>query len=86
MYNMSVGNGSGEGLDEKLVQYNVDRTDYLMYELALSVVDAPNSNGKYGTYTNSEKEEAINQLNLSSDVATQLWYLAGGTDKNNPYK
>lgn len=38
---------------------NLTQTEYILYKLALDVVDKPNSNGKYGTYTDAEKEKAV---------------------------
>lgn len=38
---------------------NLTATQYVLYKLALDIVDEPNKDGKYGTYTDKEKAAAV---------------------------
>ena len=49
-----------EYADQK--KYGLDDTGYIIYKMALDVVDQPNKNGNYGTYTNAEKDEAASMV------------------------
>lgn len=55
-------------------KYGIDETDYLLYQLALSVVDKPSENGKYGSYTVAERADAITDTGLSDKEMAYLWY------------
>lgn len=67
--------------------YGLSDTDYILYELALSMVDEPNKNGKLGgNPTNAEIEAAIELLELGDDASSYLWEAAGKSAKNNPWK
>lgn len=57
--------------------YGLDKGEYLLYKLALEMVDQPSENGKYGSYTNAEKAKAFFYAGLSSSEIAYLW----GTDE-----
>jgi len=38
---------------------NLNATEYVLYQLALDIVDQPNNKGNYGTYTDAEKAAAV---------------------------
>lgn len=40
-------------------EYGLTKTEYVLYQLALDIVDEPNKDGKYGTYTDKEKAAAV---------------------------
>lgn len=89
IYNITVGNSSGEKLREKIdggAAFGIDEADYILYRLALHMVDQPTESGKLGTYTNEEVEAAINMLSGLSDKARgYLWEAQGKSEKSNPY-
>lgn len=89
LYNMTVGNSAGAKLWEKIdggAAYGIDETDYLLYQLALSMVDQPTESGKLGTYTNEEVEAAIRMLTGVSDAGrSYLWTAQGKSEKSNPW-
>ena len=41
---------------------NLTATEYVLYKLAIKLVDEPNSKGDYGTYTKEETEKAIEMV------------------------
>lgn len=54
LYDLTVANSSGLKLQEKIdggAAYGIDEADYLLYRLALHVVDQPSESGKLGNYT-----------------------------------
>jgi hypothetical protein len=82
VYNLTVGNGDGEALREKIndaKKFGLSETEYLLWELALEVCDQPNKNGELGgTPTNEEKANAIEAIGgLSDGEIAFLW----NTDK-----
>ena len=89
IYNIIAGNSSGEKLREKIdggAAFGIDEADYILYRLALHMVDQPTESGKLGTYTNEEVEAAINMLSGLSDKARgYLWEAQGKSEKSNPY-
>lgn len=90
LYNLIVGNGAGDKLQEKIdagAAYGIDEADYILYRLALRIADQPNDSGKLGTYTNEEMEAALAMLTGLSDAAkSYLWEAQGKSEKSNPYK
>lgn len=90
LYDLTVGNSSGGKLQEKIdggAAYGIDETDYLLYKLALQVVDQPTESGKFGSYTNDEIQDAIDMLTgLSDDAKAYLWEAQGKSEKSNPYR
>ncbi|MGM9602384.1 MAG: hypothetical protein ACI3W5_12500, partial [Faecousia sp.] len=91
LYDLTVANSSGLKLQEKIdggAAYGIDEADYLLYRLALRVVDQPNKNGEYGgTPTNDETEAAIDMLaGLDDEARAYLWEAAGKSENSNPYK
>lgn len=89
LYDLAVGNGTGAKLQEKIdagAAYGIDEADYLLFRLALSVVDQPTESGKMGSYTNDEVEAAIEMLSgLSNEARSYLWSSQGKSDKSNPW-
>lgn len=89
LYDIAVGNKAGEKLRETIDDgsaYGIDDADYLLFRLALSVVDQPTQSGKMGSYTNEEVEEAIGMLaGLSDDAKSFLWTSQGKSEKSNPW-
>lgn len=89
LYDIAVGNKAGEKLRETIDDgsaYGIDDADYLLFRLALSVVDQPTQSGKMGSYTNEEVEEAIGMLTgLSGEAKSFLWTSQGKSDKSNPW-
>lgn len=72
--------------NEKDAYYGIDDADYLLFRLALSVVDQPTQSGKMGSYTNEEVEEAIGMLDgLSDDAKSFFWTSQGKSEKSNPW-
>ena len=63
----------------------LDQTEYILYTIALSMADKPNSDGKLKTYTNAEVEEAIKNVSgLTSRERDYLWEAAGKSSKSTP--
>ena len=89
LYDLAVLNKAGEKLQEKIdggAAFGLNEADYLLYQLALSMVDRPTESGKTGTYTNDEVEEAIRMLTgLSDDARGYLWEAQGKSEKSNPW-
>ena len=78
LYDLTVGNGSGEDLQEKIdagSAYGIDEAEYLLYRMALDMADTPNKNGKLGgTPTNAEKADAISMMGkMSNSELAYLW-------------
>ena len=90
LYNLTVANSSGIKLQEKIdggAAYGIDEADYLLYRLALHVVDQPTESGNLGSYTGDEVEAAIDMLTgLDDEARAYLWEAAGKSEKSNPYK
>lgn len=90
LYNLTVANSSGIKLQEKIdggAAYGIDEADYLLYRLALHVVDQPTEGGNLGSYTGDEVEAAIDMLTgLDDEARAYLWEAAGKSEKSNPYK
>ena len=90
LYNLTVANSSGLKLQEKIdggAAYGIDEADYLLYRLALHVVDQPTESGNLGSYTGDEVEAAIDMLTgLDDEARAYLWEAAGKSEKSNPYK
>ena len=75
LYDLVTGNKSGAGMEEDIsdgAKYGIDDTDYLLYKMAMEMFDTPNEKGKYGTYTNAEKAEAITSMSDLTD-AEMAW-------------
>lgn len=89
LYNIISGSEYGEKLAGRIsggAAYGIDEADYILYRLALHMVDQPTESGKLGTYTNEEVEAAINMLSGLSDKARgYLWETQGRSEKSNPY-
>ena len=78
LYNLTVGNDDGVKLQEKISDgkaYGLNETEYLLYELALDMVDQPNKSGKLGgAPTNEEKAAAIDKMSsLGNGEIAFLW-------------
>lgn len=90
LYDLTVGNDSGEKLQEKIAAgaaYGISEADYLLYRLALHVADQPTENGNLGSYTGEEVHTAIDMLpGLDDEARAYLWEAAGKSEKSNPYK
>lgn len=90
LYDLTVGNDSGEKLQEKITAgaaYGISEADYLLYRLALHVADQPTENGNLGSYTGEEVQTAIDMLpGLDDEARAYLWEAAGKSEKSNPYK
>ena len=90
LYDLTVANSSGLKLQEKIdggAAYGIDEADYLLYRLALHVVDQPSESGNLGSYTGDEVEAAIDMLaGLDDEARAYLWEAAGKSEKSNPYK
>lgn len=61
-YSYVTSDTKAEEIAESAKNLGLSDTQYILYKLALDVVDKPNGNGKYGTYTNAEKEEALQMI------------------------
>lgn len=89
LYDLTVGNGTGAKLQEKIdggAAYGIDEADYLLFRLALDLVDQPTESGKMGSYTNDEVEAAIKLLaGLSDEARSYLWSSQGKSGKSNPW-
>jgi hypothetical protein len=78
----------GEGV-KYAYQNGIDGNTYIDFLDALDRYDEPNDNGKYGTYTNEEYENAIRSMSgLSKREKAILWQSKNpnGSTKNNPWK
>jgi hypothetical protein len=78
LYDLVVQNSAGVDMAEKIADgknFGLDETEYLLYQLALDVVDTPNKNGKLGgSPTNAEKAAAIDRLpGLGDGEIAYLW-------------
>jgi hypothetical protein len=61
------------------------RSDWVLYKLALDMVDQPNDKGNLGSFTNAEREEAIRLLTINDSAKDFLWSeVASGKGKDNP--
>ena len=86
LYDIITENDTGLDILEK-IDGNISEADYILYKLALSVVDEPNKSGKYGGKpTNAEAEAAIDMLGLDDEESSFLWLMQGMGEKSNPYK
>lgn len=90
LYDLTVGNDSGEKLQKKIAAgaaYGISEADYLLYRLALHVADQPTESGNLGSYTGEEVQTAIDMLpDLDDEARAYLWEAAGKSEKSNPYK
>ena len=85
--------GRSDDAQEKIdagKNYDLDDTEYLLYQLALDMYDKPNDNGKYGTYSSEEKAAALLAADLGDQETAYLWgtdqaleALAAGVDMDN---
>lgn len=78
IYDLVVQNKSGEKLREDISEgadYGLSETEFLLYNLALEMVDQPNGSGKLGgAPTLSEKAAAIEEVGTLSDSdIAYLW-------------
>ena len=74
---------------EAAAEADIDDTEYLLYKLALEMYDKPTENGKYGTFTQEEAENAISELDGLTDAQrAYLWQNTneGWNEKKNPWK
>lgn len=82
-------NSAGVKMREKIdagAAVGITETEYILYQLALSMADKPSESGKLGSYTNDEVEEAINMLSgLSDEERSWLWLAQGKSEKSNPW-
>lgn len=86
LFAIASGSKSGEKILERTERYGVDETEYILYRLALSMVDQPNGSGELGTYTNDEVEQAILHLEGLTDAErSAMWLAAGKPEKSNPW-
>lgn len=89
LYDIAAGTKAGEKLQATIDEgaaYGLDDADYLLFRLALSMVDRPTESGKMGSCTNEEVEEAIGMLSgLSNEARSFLWTSQGKSDKSNPW-
>ena len=72
-----------------LYAYNkgIDGETYMYFLEALNEVDTPTKSGKYGTYTQAEAKNAVNQLDgLSREEKAVLWQSVNTGWKRNPYR
>ena len=69
--------GDGKSVDvDKLVEAKdagISIDTYIDYRDTLKSVDQPSESGKYGSYTNKEKAEAISSLNLKDKEIAYFW-------------
>lgn len=90
MYDLATNNGDGKKIAEKVdggAAYGLSESDYVLYRLALEMVDEPSESGRYGTYTTDEVQAAIDMVDGLSDAArAYLWEAAGKNAKTNPYR
>ena len=84
LYNLALGNSSGQKMQEKIDEgksVGIDETEYLLYQLALQIYDVDQNK----SYTNDETENAIRSIPGLSDAERDfLWYAAGKKEKNKP--
>lgn len=82
----SAGVKMREKIDEGAA-VGITETEYILYQLALSMADKPSESGKLGSYTNDEVEEAIGMLpGLSDEERAWLWLAQGKSEKSNPWE
>lgn len=82
---VSYYSGDGGATSKTNDKLGVSAEDYASYLLALSVYDEKNKSGNLGTYTNAERESAINATKLSKQAKAWLWDKET-KNKNNPWK
>ena len=76
LYGIVTESKGSEDMREKIAKgkpYDLDETEYLLYQLALEMHDKPNDKGKLGTYTSAEKAEALLAADLGDDEMAFLW-------------
>lgn len=84
VYDIVMETKSGVKVTEKLEggdEYGVDETDYLLYRLALSMVDQPTESGNMGSYNNAERADAFDKTSFSDKEKAYLWSLDTGSDE-----
>ncbi len=85
MWNMYLSMYDSKG-DKYAYDSGVSGEAYMYFLETLNEVDAPNKSGKYGTYTQAEAKEAVNQLEgLSREEQRALWQSVNTTWKRNPF-
>ena len=85
LHDLITESDAGKALQEKIDEgaaWGVDESEYLLYKLALDMVDQPNKSGEYGgTPTNEEKAAAIAKLDgLRDSEIAYLWDTEDGYD------
>ncbi len=85
MWNMYLSMYDSKG-DKYAYDSGVSGEAYMYFLETLNEVDTPNKSGKYGTYTQAEAKEAVNQLEgLSREEQRALWQSVNTTWKRNPF-
>lgn len=82
LYMLSLSSTTREKVDDAGIPYS----DYYSFRQALAKADKPTASGNYGSYTNAERREAIDSMNVSRETKAQLWLLSGGNANTNPYR
>lgn len=75
LYDLSAGTATGLKYKDKIAggsDVGLTQTEWLLYQLALDMVDEPNSSGKLGTYTASEKDAAADLIDLDAAIEEYL--------------
>ncbi|MBO7669837.1 MAG: hypothetical protein J6S60_04530, partial [Oscillospiraceae bacterium] len=91
LYGLAVGanDATTKSAREKIAggkSVGLDETEYILYTIARAMADQPNKNGKLGTYTNAEVEEAIRSISGLSDAERRyLWIAQGQNEKTSPW-
>ena len=92
LYELIIGSKDGEKLQEKIdggKSVGLDDTEYLLYRLALDMYDQPTENGKMGTFTQDEAEDAIAAIaGLTDKERAYLWQSTnkGWKEDKNPWR
>lgn len=76
LYGIVTESKGSEDMREKIAKgkpYDLDETEYLLYQLALEMHDKPNDKGKLGTYTSAERADALLAADLGDDEMAFLW-------------
>ena len=76
LYGLVTENASGKEMQEKIsggAKYDLDETEYLLYQLALDMYDQPSDKGEYGSYNSQEKADALLAAGLGDSEIAYLW-------------
>lgn len=90
LQSVGLGNTIGANLQSDINEgksAGLDSVEYLLYKVALQMVDQPEGEKGHSSYNNEEYEKAIRMLpGLTNAERSYLWSTTHKSDKNNPWR